>query len=404
MKNLMIAQSGGPTAAINATMVGVLQRALTSGRIDKIYGSLHGIKGLLNDDVIEIGSLFANPQNMTLLCGTPSAALGSCRYKLGDDPAVLKKIADKLVEFNIGYFIYIGGNDSMDTVLKLSKYFAANNLDYIKIMGAPKTIDNDLCVTDHTPGFGTAAKYIAVTIAELLCDIRVYDTPNVMVCEIMGRNAGWLTCAASLAKLGGMGAPDLIYIPEVAFCEEQFIEDVKEKLEQNHFVLACVSEGIRDSDGKLVCERTGEKTTDAFGHKHLSGVGKYLGNLVREKIGCKTRDIEFSLMQRCSAHIASATDIEESRMLGAAALDRAFNGGSGEMSIIKRLSNHPYQFRIETTPIENVANKEKTVPLEWLSEKRNNVNQQMLDYLMPLIQGEVHVRYKEGIPEHIKLY
>jgi 6-phosphofructokinase 1 len=243
-----------------------------------------------------------------------------------------------------------------------------------------------------------------VTVSELLCDIRVYDTPNVIICEIMGRNAGWLTCASALANLNGYGKPQLIYIPEIAFCEEQFLADVRAEMEKSPFVLVCVSEGVKDSEGNLVCERHGEKQKDVFGHKHLSGVGKYLANLVRQEIGCKTRDIELSLMQRCSSHIASATDIEESRMLGAAALDRAFHGGSGEMSVIKRISTLPYQFRIETTSIENVANHEKLVPLDWMNEKRNNVTQKMIDYLTPLIQGECHVRYKNGIPEHIKLY
>jgi 6-phosphofructokinase 1 len=238
---------------------------------------------------------------------------------------------------------------------------------------------------------------------ELCLDARVYDKGQVTIIEIMGRNAGWLTRA--LKNLDKWGRPQLIYIPEVPFSEEQFLADVKEKMQSSDYVLVCVSEGIRDETGQLICERQGEKMKDAFGHKHLSGVGKYLGNLVREKIGCKTRDIELSLMQRCSSHIASAADIEESRMLGAAALDRAFDGGSGEMSVIHRLSglDEEYEFRIETTPIENVANHEKLVPLEWLNEKKNNVTIDMINYLKPLIQGECHVRYKNGVPEHIRL-
>jgi len=238
-----------------------------------------------------------------------------------------------------------------------------------------------------------------------MCDIRVYDTPNVLICEIMGRHAGWLTCAGALANANGMGGPQLIYLPEVPFSEEQFLADVREELKKSPFVVVCVSEGVKDSQGNLLCERMGgERGSDVFGHKQLSGVGQYLGGLVKEEIGCKTRHIEFNLLQRCSAHIASATDIEEAQMLGAAALDRAINGGSGEMSAIKRISSAPYKFRIETVPIEKVANREKTVPLEWLNEKRNNVTQDMIDYLLPLIQGECQISYKNGIPEHIKLY
>jgi len=404
MKNLMLAQSGGPTAAINATMAGAIKLALTSSGVEKIYGAIHGVVGLIEDNVIDISDIFYDPQNLSLLAATPAAALGSCRYKMGDDKAVYKRIIDTLIKYEVGYFVYIGGNDSMDTVLKLSRYCKDNSID-IKIMGAPKTIDNDLCETDHTPGFGTAAKYIAVSVSELFRDISVYSSPNVLVCEIMGRHAGWLTCAAALANINGQGGAQLIYVPEVPFSEERFLEDVRKALTTTPFVIVAVSEGVKDANGELICERQGgAKTSDVFGHKNLSGVGQYLGGLVKREIGCKTRHIEFNLLQRCSAHIASKADIDEAHMLGAAALDRALNGGSGEMSVIKRISSKPYKFKIGTTHIENVANREKTVPLEWLNEERNNVTQEMIDYLAPLIYGEYQVKYKNGIPEHIKLY
>lgn len=404
MPNLLVAQSGGPTAAINATMLGVIQRAVTSNKINKIYGALFGIKGVLDDNLKEIGSLFANPQNMDLLANTPSSALGSCRYKLKKDPETYAKIIDILRKYDIGYFVYIGGNDSMDTVLQLSNYCKEQKIDDIKIMGAPKTVDNDLCVTDHTPGFGSAAKYIATTVAEIFCDIRVYNMPTVTVVEVMGRNAGWLTVSSCLAGLNGHDEPHFMYIPEIPFDETSFIQDIKQKLKETPNVLVAVSEGVKDKTGAYLCEKDEERSSDAFGHKFLSGAGKYLDRLIVKEVGCKVRTVELSLMQRSAAHLASATDLTESRLLGEAALDHALNGGSGEMSVIKRLSDKPYRIAIETTPIENVANHEKLVPLEWMNEKGNNVNQNMRDYLYPLIQGECQIRYKNGIPEHIRVY
>ncbi|MCL2323178.1 MAG: 6-phosphofructokinase [Oscillospiraceae bacterium] len=405
MNNLLVAQSGGPTSVINATMAGIVDYAKKTNKIDKIYGGLHGIKGIIGGQLIEIHKIFSDNKNLNLLTQTPSSALGSSRYKLKDDKAIYEKIIDVLKRFGIGYFIYIGGNDSMDTVLKLSNYCRENSIDDIKIMGVPKTIDNDLYITDHTPGFGSAAKYIATTTAELFCDLRVYDMPLVGVLEIMGRNAGWLTASAALSGVNGGDSPNLIYIPEVEFDEDKFIEDVKKELAKTHYVLIALSEGLKDSDGVYLCEKTSKKGIDAFGHKMLSGAGKYVEQLIKSSdLGCRTRGIELSLMQRAAGHIVSLTDIEESKLLGAKAVERALEGYTAEMSIIIRESSNPYKVTISSVDVAKVANFEKTVPLEWLNEEKNNVNEKMIEYIYPLIQGEYNTLYENGIPKHIKLF
>jgi len=400
MSNLIIAQSGGPTAAINATLLGVIQKAVTSGKIDKIYGALHGIKGLLAEEIIDLGPMMESTENMTLLSHTPAAALGSCRYKLKGDPEEYGKIISILKKYGAGYFVYIGGNDSMDTVAQLSKYCRENGIDDIKVMGAPKTVDNDLCETDHTPGFGSAAKYIATTFAEIYRDISVYDMPAVTIVEVMGRHAGWLTAASCLAGINGQGAPGLVYIPEIPLTEEDFISHVQEKLKETPYLCVAISEGIKGPDGVLYSEKQESKGTDAFGHKMLSGAGKYLERLISRDIGCKVRSIELNLMQRCAGHIVSATDIEESKLLGQTALDRALNGVSGEMAAIRRVSDKPYKVVYESVSIDKVANNEKLVPRDWMNETGNHVNQKMIDYLYPLIQGECNIQYKNGIPMH----
>lgn len=400
MSNLIIAQSGGPTAAINATLLGVIQKAVTSGKIDKIYGALHGIKGLLAEEIIDLGPMMESTENMTLLSHTPAAALGSCRYKLKGDPEEYGKIISILKKYGAGYFVYIGGNDSMDTVAQLSKYCRENGIDDIKVMGAPKTVDNDLCETDHTPGFGSAAKYIATTFAEIYRDISVYDMPAVTIVEVMGRHAGWLTAASCLAGINGQGAPGLVYIPEIPLTEEDFISHVQEKLKESPYLCIAISEGIKGPDGVLYSEKQESKGTDAFGHKMLSGAGKYLERLISRDIGCKVRSIELNLMQRCAGHIVSATDIEESKLLGQTALDRALNGISGEMAAIRRVSDKPYKVVYESVSIDKVANNEKLVPRDWMNETGNHVNQKMIDYLYPLIQGECNIQYKNGIPMH----
>lgn len=406
MKNLLLAQSGGPTAAINATVAGAVAAALKSGKIDKVYAGCNGIKGVIEGRLVEIGERLSDPKQMHLLETTPASALGSCRLRLKDveaDRESYEKILKVLREYNIGYFVYTGGNDSMDTVLKLSQYFEKEGIEDIKVMGAPKTIDNDLPETDHTPGFGSAAKYIATTFAEIGRDCNVYDIPAVTVVEVMGRNAGWLTAASALARKNGCGAPALIYLPEAPFDIDEFIEDVKAKLEVQSAVVVAVSEGIRDKDGKYAAESYMSGAVDAFGHKYLAGTAKFLTDVVKERIGCKVRAIELNLMQRCAAHIASETDIEESKALGAAAVMAALDGKSGEMTIIRRKDTKGYETEISTVDIALVANGEKTVPREWINERGNDVLPECVSYIEPLIIGETQPVYENGIPVHFAL-
>ncbi len=401
MKNVVVAQSGGPTAAINATALGVIKEALSSEKVQKVYAGINGIKGIIDGRLVDLTERLKDEKQQHLLETTPAAALGSCRMKLKsfeEDEATYKKILSVFREFNIGYFVYIGGNDSMDTVLKLSQYFAKEGIDDIKVMGAPKTVDNDLPETDHTPGFGSAAKYIATTFAEIGRDCNVYDIPAVTIVEVMGRNAGWLTASSALARENGCGAPALIYLPEKPFDVDCFIEDVKEELKKKNAVVVAVSEGIRGADGKYTAESYQSGAVDVFGHKYLAGTAKFLTDVVKEKIGCKTRAIELNLMQRCAAHIASKTDIEESKMLGAAALRFALNGKSGEMSIIVRTGE--YKTEISSADIALVANREKTIPTEWINERGNDITEECLTYLRPLIIGETEPVYENGIPVH----
>jgi len=406
MKNLLIAQSGGPTAAINATVAGAVSFALSSDKIDKVYAGINGIKGIMEGRLVEIGKRLENEAQMRLLETTPAAALGSCRLKLKsaeDAREDYEQILKVFREFNIGYFVYVGGNDSMDTVLKLSRYFKSEGIEDIKVMGAPKTVDNDLMMTDHTPGFGSAAKYIATTFCEIGRDCNVYDIPAVTVVEVMGRNAGWLTASAALARENGCKAPSLIYLPEVPFSLDSFIEDVKAELLKKPSVVVAVSEGIRDESGNYAAEAYQSGAVDVFGHKYLSGTAKFLSDMVKEKIGCKTRAIELNLMQRCAAHIASKTDIEESKQLGAKAARLATLGHSGEMSIIVRKSDKPYEVEISSADISLVANEEKVIPREWINERGNDVNEAFLNYVRPLIVGETEPVYKDGLPVHFEI-
>lgn len=407
MKNLLIAQSGGPSAAINATVAGVIEKGKASKKIDKIYGGLYGIAGILNGQLLELDSRFQNTQELSLLCQTPAAALGSCRHKLKSaeqDASDYERIIAVLRQYNIGYFIYIGGNDSMDTVHKLSKYCAEKDIQDIKVMGAPKTIDNDLSETDHCPGFGSAAKYIAATFSELVCDCNAYDIESVTIVEVMGRNAGWLTASSALSRLNGESGPQLIYVCERAFDENSFISDVKQKIKEFKNVVVAVSEGVKTSDGRYVGEGIQSGMTDVFGHKYLAGVGKYLEQCVREKIGCKVRSIELNLMQRCASHIASAVDIHESRMLGSVAADFALEGESGKMAVVRRISDKPYQVEFGAAEASKIANLEKKIPEDWINADGNDVTKKMMDYLYPLIQGEIFSEYENGIPKHLKLF
>ncbi len=407
MGKLLIAQSGGPTAAINATVAGVLSVALSSDKVDEVLGAENGIQGVLEERFINLTDKIAGTNDISLLCQTPAAALGSCRLKLKDldkDKAQFEKIIDVFRKNDIKYFVYIGGNDSMDTVDKLSFYCKQQGLDDVTVVGAPKTIDNDLVGTDHCPGFGSAAKYIGTTIAELAKDCDSYALKAVTIVEIMGRNAGWLTAAAGLSRANGACGPDFIYLCETEFDIDTFVADVKKKLETKDAILVAISEGIKDKEGKYIseCVQTGYK--DAFGHSQIAGAGSVLESIIREKIGCKVRSIEFSLIQRCAGHIASATDIEESKMLGMKACQCALDGENGMMSSIERISSNPYKVKFTAVPVNTVSNREKKVPRSFINEKANDITDEMMEYLLPLIQGENSVTYKNGIPEHIKLY
>lgn len=406
MNNLLVAQSGGPTAAINATLVGILQGVRASGKVDKVFGAKNGIEGAIKGQLIDLNEIVKDTKAMDTLTYTPSSALGTCRYKMKDwrkDDEPYKKIVDTFYKNDIKYFIYIGGNDSMDTVDKLAEYCKLNNHDFI-IMGAPKTVDNDLNLTDHSPGFGSAAKYIATTISELAADIGAFDIPAVTIVEIMGRNAGWLTASAALAKVNGGPGADLIYLCEKPLDNDKFISDIKELLSKKNGILVAVSEGVKDSTGAYVSDQISSGDVDNFGHKYIAGAARALEQLVRNEIGCKVRAIELNLMQRCAAHIASETDIIESLMLGQKALTCALAGETGKMAAIKRLSDKPYRVEFTSVPVNEVANHEKTVPLNWITEDGHDVTQELIDYMLPLIQGETNVKYANGIPIQIKLY
>ncbi len=407
MKNLLVAQSGGPTAAINATAAGVIKAAYMSGHVDRVLGAENGIQGVLEERFIDLREKIKSDQDMELLCQTPAAALGSCRLKLKDldkDRAQFEKILEIFRKHEITYFVYIGGNDSMDTVDKLSYYIKDRGIEDIFVVGAPKTVDNDLMGTDHCPGFGSAAKYIGNTFAELERDCHVYAAKAVTIVEVMGRNAGWLTAASSLARVNGAKGPDFIYLCESAFDTEKFIRDVKSRLETQDSVLVAVSEGIKDSEGRYISEQVQSGAVDAFGHSYIAGSAKVLEELVREKIGCKVRSIELNLMQRCAGHIASAVDIEESKMLGMKACRCALEGEGGVMAAVIRKSNHPYEVEYTAVPVNQVSNQEKKVPDDFINEDKNDVTQKMIDYLLPLIQGEAKQTYKNGIVQHIFLY
>ncbi len=407
MGKLLIAQSGGPTSAINATVAGVLSVALSSDKVDMVLGAENGIQGVLEERFINLTDKIEGTNDIALLCQTPAAALGSCRLKLKDldkDKAQFEKIIEVFRKNDIKYFVYIGGNDSMDTVDKLSFYCKQQGLEDVTVVGTPKTIDNDLVGTDHCPGFGSAAKFIGTTMAELERDCHSYALKAVTIVEIMGRNAGWLTAASALSRVNGGPGPDFIYLCETAFDIDKFIVDVKKKLETQDAVMVAISEGIKDKDGKYISECVQSGYKDAFGHSQIAGAGGVLESIVRDKIGCKVRSIEFSLIQRCAGHIASATDVEESKMLGMKACQCALDGQNGMMSSIERISSNPYKVKFTAVPVNEVSNKEKKVPRSFINEEANDITDEMMEYLLPLIQGEPNVSYKNGIPEHIKLY
>ena len=395
-------QSGGPTSVINASAYGVIHTALQNPNITRVLGAEHGIKGVLNDRLFDMGQ--EDPAELELLKYTPSSALGSCRYKMADpdvDDTDYKRILEIFKKYDVRYFFYIGGNDSMDTIGKLAEYGNRIQSD-IRFMGVPKTIDNDLMVTDHTPGYGSAAKYIGVVMKEIIRDATVYGTNYVTVVEIMGRNAGWLTAAAALAKSDDCEGVDMICLPEVPFNVEHFIEKVRVMQEKKPSIVIAVSEGVKLEDGRYVCELADDvHAVDAFGHKALTGTARYLANVVARNLDTKTRCIELSTLQRCAGHLTSRTDITEAYQVGGAAAKAAFEGATGQMVALKRISNSPYQYITELHPISEVANLEKKVPLSWMNENHTQMTEEFLEYARPLIQAELTPLYIAGLPHHI---
>ena len=405
MSNAIVGQSGGPTAVINSSLAGVYEAAMQRGA-EHVYGMLHGVKGLLEDKYIDLSERLHSALDIELLKRTPSSYLGSCRYKLPDwkeDETVYVQIFEFLKRLDIGYFFYIGGNDSMDTICKLAAYGAHIGRE-IRFMGVPKTIDNDLMITDHTPGYGSAAKYIGVVMKEIIRDATVYGTKYVTIIEVMGRNAGWLTAASALAKEEDCEGVDMIALPEVVFNVDRFVEKVKRMQEDKPSVVIAVSEGVKLEDGRYVCELADDvHAVDAFGHKALTGTARYLANVVARSMNTKTRSIELSTLQRCAGHVSSRTDITEAYQVGGAAVKAAYEGETGKVVTLKRISNAPYQCTTEIHDISEVANLEKKVPMDWINDDHTQMRQEFIDYAKPLIQAELTPVYVSGLPRHIYL-
>ena len=404
-KNVIIGQSGGPTAVINSSLAGVYKAACSLGA-DKVYGMKYGIEGLLKEEMLELNVLLDDRMSIELLKRTPSSYLGSCRFKLPDpdtDATPFVKLFTLFDKYDICAVFYIGGNDSMDTIGKLADYGAHIGSD-IRFMGVPKTIDNDLMVTDHTPGYGSAAKYIGVVMKEIIRDATVYGTKYVTVVEIMGRNAGWLTAAASLAKSDDCEGVDMICLPEVPFNVDHFVEKVERMQKEKPSIVIAVSEGVKLEDGRYVCELADDvHAVDAFGHKALTGTARFLANTVARRLDTKTRCIELSTLQRCAGHLTSRTDITEAYQVGGAAAKAAFEGHTGEMVALDRISNAPYQCGTSLHPISEVANLEKKVPLAWVNADHTAMTDEFLAYALPLVQAELTPIYVEGLPHHIYL-
>lgn len=400
-KNVIVGQSGGPTAVINASLYGVAYEALNrEDSFGTVYGMINGVEGFLADHYIDMKPLEQSGE-LELIKTTPGSYLGSCRYKLPEDltDAVYPVLFEKLNALNIGYFFYIGGNDSMDTVSKLSRYAEMLHSD-IRVIGVPKTIDNDLVETDHTPGFGSAAKYIASTVREIAVDASVYDNKkSVTIVEIMGRHAGWLTAASALARKFEGDNPVLIYLPETNFDQDAFIEKVRTSLEITSNLVVCISEGIHDKNGTFICELASDVGVDAFGHKMLTGSGKYLENLVKERLGVKVRSVELNVCQRCSSSMLSKTDHKEAIASGAFAVKAALEGNTGKMISFKRREGKEYILDYITSDVNEICNKEKSVPAEWINDDGTDVTDAFIIYANPLIQGEVTVPMENGVPK-----
>ena len=400
-KNVIVGQSGGPTAVINASLYGVVYEALNrEDSFGTVYGMINGIEGFLQDKIMDMKPLDASGE-LELIKTTPGSYLGSCRYKLPEDlnDAVYPLLFRKFSDYQIGYFFYIGGNDSMDTVSKLSRYAEQIHSD-IRFIGIPKTIDNDLVLTDHTPGFGSAAKYVASTVREIVTDASVYDNKkSVTIVEIMGRHAGWLTAASALSRRYKGDNPLLIYLPETSFSQDEFLKQAEQALKTTPNLVVCISEGIHTADGTFICEFASDVSVDTFGHKMLTGSGKYLENLVKEKLGVKVRSIELNVCQRCSSAMLSATDLKEAIASGAYGVKCALDGETGKMIAFKRTEETPYTITYMPEDVNIICNQEKAVPAEWITTDGCDVTDAFIRYAAPLVQGEVTIPKENGIPK-----
>ncbi|MCF0131459.1 MAG: 6-phosphofructokinase [Pseudobutyrivibrio sp.] len=397
IKTILVAQSGGPTAAINSSLAGVINAGIKNGL--NVLGSVHGILGVIDNTILNINELNQKENNfIKKLQITPAMYLGSCRYKLSENdyPAIFKRFE----ELSVDAFIYIGGNDSMDTVVKLSKYGESIHSP-IRVIGVPKTVDNDLCGIDHSPGFGSAAKFVATNVRQMAYDVSIYPVKSVTIVEIMGRDAGWLTASSVLARTGSITMPQLIYLPERAFNTESFLNDVKSALEKEDHIMICISEGIHDAAGNYISAT--ESKEDTFGHSMLNGAGKYLENLISARLGVKVRSVELNIPQRCSTHLASKVDLEEGFTLGSNAVELACAGETGLIPVLTRVSDNPYSVTYSNVKADTIANNAREVPQEWINEAGNNVTDDMITYLKPLVMGEVAVEYEDGIPAFLDI-
>lgn len=401
-KNALVGQSGGPTAVINASLYGIITESMKhKEEIGAVYGMVNGIEGFLADRFLNLSESLSQ-EDLEILKLTPAAYLGSCRYKLPEDltceayPTLFRKFE----ALDIGYFFYIGGNDSMDTVSKLSRYAAAVGSP-IRVIGIPKTIDNDLVLTDHTPGFGSAAKYVASAVREIVLDATVYQQRSVTIVELMGRHAGWLTASSVLARKHKDDNPLLIYLPESAFSLEQFSADLKRAFKKNANVVVCVSEGLSDARGKFICEYSNEAQVDTFGHKMLTGCGKILENFVRQQFQVKVRSIELNVCQRCSGMTVSKTDVEEASMAGACGVAEALKGTTGKMIAFVREPGEEYRISCAAADVNQICNKEKTFPAEWITAGGTDIGPEFTDYALPLIQGEAERKMDSGVPVYL---
>jgi 6-phosphofructokinase 1 len=401
--NVVVGQSGGPTAVINAPLAGVYEAAIKAGA-DKVYGMQNGVQGFMQERLILLNDVLNSTEKVELLKRTPACFLGSCRYKLksADDNAQdYEKIFSVLEKYAIDWFFYIGGNDSMDSICKLAAYGKKIG-SKIRFIGVPKTVDNDLMVTDHTPGYGSAAKFVATTMKEIVCDARIYERTSVTIVEIMGRNAGWLTAACALAKGEDCEGVDMICLPEIPMTLEEFLRRVADKLKTKQSLVIAVSEGLKLPDGRYICELSDcSQKDDVFGHKQLTGTALFLANECTKQLGVKARAIELSTLQRCAAHLQSATDVAESYAVGAAAVQVAAEGDSGVATTFVRVSNQPYRCETGKIEIAKMANFEKKVPVSWIDAENMQLRAPFIEYALPLIQGEVQPFYKDGLPQHI---